>query len=352
MTSRLTVFEWKEVSPTGFALSAPEKFPKGKATLRLEFTGVMNHKLVGMYRVKHDKHWYVYTQFEPLDARKAFPCFDEPRFKTPYEMTYVTPGDIKAFSNAPIKDSKTLENGQVERRFKATPPLPSYLVATAIGPLDVAEKPSANLKRKDGSILPIRILTVKGRAKDAEYALEEAGRVVAIQEEYFGIHYPYAKLDLVAVPDFGAGAMENAGLITYRDRMLLFDKKTGTEDELRGYIGIHAHEVAHMWFGDLVTMAWWDDLWLNEAFATWYARKVSDVYRPSWKTEFRLISGRRWVMDQDSSTASRRMREPITERGDIKNAFDGITYTRGPPFSICLRGTWVKSLFVMAFACT
>ena len=141
--------------------------------------------------------------------------------------------------------------------------------------------------------------------------------------------YPYAKLDLVAVPDFGAGAMENAGLITYRDRYLLFDRKTATESELRGYIGIHAHEVAHMWFGDLVTMAWWDDLWLNEAFATWFAGKISNQYKPDWETAYGQIRGRRWVMDQDSSPASRRMREPIKSRGDIENAFDGITYTKG-----------------------
>ncbi|MEE2787724.1 MAG: M1 family metallopeptidase [Myxococcota bacterium] len=316
-------------APDWLGIQLPRKVTTEQGTLTLSFTGRMNHKLVGMYRVHHDGEWYIYTQFEALDARKAFPCFDEPRFKTPYTMVYTVPSGNRVFSNAPVVHKMNDLSGWTQFTFAKTPPLPTYLVATAIGPLDVAEKASAHLRREDGSVLPIRILTAKGQASRAQYALEEAGRVVALQEAYFGMKYPYAKLDLVAVPDFGAGAMENAGLITYRDRFLLFDRETVTESELRSYIGIHAHEVAHMWFGDLVTMAWWDDLWLNEAFATWFAGKISHRYRPSWETAYRLINGRKWVMDQDSSPASRRMREPIKSRGDIENAFDGITYTKG-----------------------
>ncbi|MDE0883502.1 MAG: M1 family aminopeptidase, partial [Myxococcota bacterium] len=222
------------------------------------------------------------------------------------------------------------EQGKWKRHeFKTTPPLPTYLVAMAVGPMDIAHNPEFDLKRADGSSLRIRILTPKGKASLATLALRETAPILKLEEAYFGSPYPFAKLDLVAVPDFAAGAMENPGLITYRDRLLLMDEKTVTQRELQSFADTHAHELAHIWFGDLVTMKWWDDLWLNEAFATWFAAKIVHQYRPDWQVPIGKLGGKTWVMDVDSTSAARRIREPIISRGDILNAFDGITYTKG-----------------------
>jgi alanyl aminopeptidase len=301
----------------------------GEYLLSIDFKGRMNNPLFGLYRTQQAGDWYIYSQFEALGAREAFPCFDEPQFKTPYAIGVIIPDGLNAFGNAPEAKRKKTMDGRLAVNFKKTPPLPSYLVALAIGPIDIAGSPETDLVRADGSRVPIRILTPKGRAAEATIALKKAAAILRLEEDYFGINYPYAKLDLVAVPDFAAGAMENAGLITYRDNLLLFTEKTLTQGRLRSYIGIHAHELAHMWFGDLVTMRWWDDLWLNEAFATWFASKIKDQYRPQWQVKYDRLRGRSWVMGADSKAASRRMREPIVTRGDIDNAFDGITYTKG-----------------------
>lgn len=311
------------------AISASSRLAPGFYTIDLLFSGEMKTPLMGMYRVEHAGDWYIYTQFEPLGARLAFPCFDEPRFKTPFKISIITQKGVRAFSNAPVGSETVLDGERVKRDFLETPPMPTYLVALAVGPIDVASNEMSHLTREDGTTLPIRILTPRGRRDDARSALAHAAEVVASQEAYFGTRYPYRKLDLVAVPDFGAGAMENAGLVTYRDSLLLFDKAKAPESSFRRYLSIHAHEIAHMWFGNLVTMKWWDDLWLNEAFATWFAAKTVMDLRPDWQTRFRRLDGVSSVMSSDSKSETRRIREPIRTEGDVRDAFDGITYTKG-----------------------
>ena len=315
--------------PDWLAIKTPQPIGPGKASLLLQFRGEMSTPLFGMYRVQHAGDWYIYTQFEALGARKAFPCFDEPSFKAPFTFQIRSPKADRSFANAPLA-KPVIEQGPWNRHeYKTTPPLPTYLIALAVGPIDIAHNPKDDLKRPDGSTLRIRVLTPKGKAPLAELALRETQKILKLQETYFGTPYPFAKLDLVAVPDFAAGAMENPGLITYRDRLLLMDEATVTQSELMSYAYTHAHELAHIWFGDLVTMTWWDDLWLNEAFATWFGWKTVNQYRPDWNYLMQRTGSKTWVMDVDSTNAARRIREPIKTRGDIENAFDGITYTKG-----------------------
>lgn len=309
-------------------LAAQESLPAGSGVLELSFEGAMTKPLFGMYRVKSEENWYIFSQMEALGAREAFPCFDEPRFKVPFDVSLVLPSEDRAFFNTPSQ-KVSRNNGQATHQFATSKPLPTYLLAFAVGPLDVLHDPEHDIHREDGSVLQVRVIAAAGKAHLAKMALRETKSILAIEESYFGTPYPYAKLDLVAVPDFEAGAMENPGLITYRDSLLLFDEATVTERQLARFANTHAHELAHIWFGDLVTMPWWDDLWLNEAFATWFAGKVVSQYRPDWQSEIDSLRWFTWVMEQDSNPRSRRIREPIATRGDIENAFDGITYGKG-----------------------
>ncbi len=311
------------------SIQLPEVVPAGNASLSLRFSGRFSNPLFGIYRVKEGDDWYLFSQLEALGAREAFPSFDEPGFKTPFHVRIVAPKDVKVFFNTPKLEEKPGRAGKILHRFAKTKPLPTYLLAFAVGPIDVLHRPEWDLKRADGSTLPIRLLAAKGKAHRGKTALRETAKILALEEEYFGSAYPYAKLDIVAVPDFAAGAMENPGLITYREQLLLFDEKVDPIGRYKSYANVHAHELAHIWFGDLVTMAWWDDLWLNEAFATWFAYKMVDQYRPDWQVLTDRLGGFNWVKESDSTTTSRRIREPIKTRGDIENAFDGITYTKG-----------------------
>ncbi|MEC9466744.1 MAG: M1 family metallopeptidase [Myxococcota bacterium] len=321
LTPERAVTDW-----LGLRSAAP--MGPGQHTLDLTFRGTMSNPLFGMYRTQDADDWYIFTQMEPLGAREALPCFDEPQFKTPFDWTMTVPAGQHAFFNSPII-GRTKKDGRETIRYATSMPLPTYLLALAAGPLEVLHRPEHDLKRPDGSTLPIRIITARGQSAKAELALRETKTILGITEDYFGLPYPYAKLDLVAVPDFAAGAMENPGLITYRDSLLLFEEESVTQAQLRSYANTHAHELAHIWFGDYVTMAWWDDLWLNEAFATWFAAKAVSKYRPDWNNQTDSIGWFTWVMEQDSSPRARRIAEPIKTRGDIENAFDGITYGKG-----------------------
>jgi alanyl aminopeptidase len=296
----------------------------GDATLRIIFEGNLNDKSsAGLFKVKEGGDWYAYTQFEPIDARSAFPCFDEPSFKVPWQLTLHVKNSHTALSNTPIISEKPDADGIKTVRFAETKPLPSYLVAMAVGPFEVVDAGTAGKKHT-----PIRIITPHGKSAEAAYAKEITPRIVEELETYFGIPYPYEKLDSIAVPLFG-GAMENAGLVTFGQTLILAKPGEDSIQHRRGYAGVAAHEFAHQWFGDLVTTAWWDDLWLNEAFASWMGDKIVDRMRPEWKVKVDEVSGRSWVMNQDSMVSARKIRQPIESNDDIVNAFDGITYTKG-----------------------
>jgi alanyl aminopeptidase len=253
---------------------------------------------------------YVFTQFQPIAARRAFPGFDEPSFKAPFELTLTVPHGHVAVGNSPALSEEKDPSGRRRIRFAPTPPLPTYLVAWAVGPFDVVEAPLPPSAEREHS-LPLRGLAPRGRGPELRFALDHTGPLLESLERYFASPYPFAKLDVIAVPDFGAGAMENVGAFTFRDSLLLIDPDRAPEWQRRSFANVMAHELAHSWFGNLVTMPWWDDLWLNESFATWMLQQVHSA------------------MNADSLDSARSIRQPIASDHDIANAFDGITYSKG-----------------------
>ncbi|MCC6620299.1 MAG: ERAP1-like C-terminal domain-containing protein [Deltaproteobacteria bacterium] len=312
------------------ALVGEAPFPVGRLTIDLLYKGPLPEAPLGVYRAQDQGRWYAFTQLEPLEARRVFPCFDEPRFKVPFGLDIEAPEPMIAVANEPeveVADARP-EDGQAARwrrfSFQDTPPLPTYLVAFAVGELDLAEHPAVS----DGRV-PFRIVATKDKARAAGFAARVTPRYLEALERWFGSPYPFAKLDQVAVPSFGASGMENPGLITYREALLLLAGDEATADDRGWAEGVIAHELAHMWFGDLVTMAWWDDLWLNEAFATFMGRKAMAEVSPEFRMPESAVRNRFNVMGQDARPNARAIRQPIEAEGDIYNAFDGITYSKG-----------------------
>lgn len=321
---------WSQKTADGVALvELAEPLPAGRSTLHIDYGAGFDTPLRGLYRVHSGGNAYAFTQFESISARLAFPCFDEPRFKTPFEVTLTVPEDHVAAANTPIDRAIPLPDGLQRVSFTPTRPISTYLVALTVGPLDVVEgatmKPSATRPYP----VPLRGLAAEGRGEHLRYALERSEAQVVALEDYFGVPYPYRKLDLVAVPDFAAGAMENVGLITFREWLLLLDKKRATENQRRAFAYVLAHELAHQWFGNLVTMPWWDDIWLNEAFATWMGSKVVETLHPEYRSDLGSLASSHRAMQLDTLQSARSIRQPIESNHDIKNAFDAITYEKG-----------------------
>ncbi|MDB4946251.1 MAG: Membrane alanine aminopeptidase [Labilithrix sp.] len=301
--------------------------PAGRATLTLAYDAPYGEELSGLYRVKENGLSYGFTQFEATDARRAFPCFDEPSFKTPFDVELTVPTGMTAVSNAPEVDH-VIAGAKTTFRFARTKPLPTYLVAFAIGELEIRQMTRAS--GAASAAPPIRLVTTKGKdPASGALALEAAASLVDRLAQWFGIPYPYEKLDLVAVPEFAAGGMENAGLITARDQILLADPARMTVAARRGQALLIAHELAHQWFGDLVTAAWWDDLWLNEAFAQWMEAKIVDEWRPEFGAKNDALVASLAVMDEDALTTARAVRQKVVTTADADDAFDSITYEKG-----------------------
>ncbi len=298
----------------------------GDYDVTLAYTGrVESRDTEGVFRQKDGADWYAFTQFEAIYARRAFPCFDEPSFKTPWQLTIHAPKGAIAVSNTPVTVERSDGDGARTFVFAPTKPLPSYLVAFGVGPFDVVNAGTAGRNRT-----AIRMIVPKGRAADARWAAESTGPILEELEKYFGIPYPYEKLDNLVIPQtVGFGAMENAGLVTYASSLVLAASADQTIRFRRAYASVCAHETAHQWFGDYVTTAWWNDIWLNEAFATWMASKIVDRWKPEWSWAVQRAGSRSFAMDQDSLVTARRIRQPIAGNDDIANAFDGITYTKG-----------------------
>ncbi len=308
-------------------LTAAEKIPAGDAVIEIAYDAPFG-QLQGAYRVKPDGRDYVVTQMEPLGARHAFPGFDEPSFKQPWDITLIVPeGDVAVANSAETKTEK-LDGGWKKVSFARTEALPSYLIAFAVGPWDVPVGPDIAPNGSRTTPIKLRGIAAKGQGERMKYSLANTPAIVKGLEDYFGIPYPFDKLDNVAAPDFWAGAMENAGLIVYRDTLMFPDEKSAVGAR-QGFWGVSAHELAHQWFGDYVTMKWWDDLWLNEGFATWMGNKVHGQLRPEAHTDRGLLEGAIGAMGADSLASSRRIHEPIKDFTDIQSAFDGITYQKG-----------------------
>jgi alanyl aminopeptidase len=306
-------------------LQFEEPVPAGPAEIKIAYTGVTREgSSAGVFPMEDGGNHYLFTQFESTDARDAFPCFDEPGYKVPWQLTLHIPADDKAVSNTPVA-SDNVEGGSRTIVFRETKPLPSYLVAFAVGPFEFVDAGFAGKNH-----VPVRIVTPKGKAAQAKYAAEVTATILSRLEDYFGVPYPYEKSDQVAIPvTFGFGAMENAGMVTYSQTSLLADPATDTTNRQRGYASVAAHELAHQWFGDLVTPAWWNDIWLNESFATWMSQKILSEWKPEWKTRVGAVGAKLGAENQDSLISARKIRQEIETKNDISNAFDGITYQKG-----------------------
>ena len=306
----------------GLRTAAP--LAAGAHQIEMTFTGkVPKQQLSGIFRQEEKGTWYLFTQFEAISARKAFPCFDEPRFKVPWKVTLTVPDGQGAYANAPAEKDTPIEGGRHVVEFAPTPPIPSYLVAFAVGPFEVVDLGTVGRNK-----VPARVLTPKGRAGHAETARKQIPKIVAWLEDYFDMALPFDKLDSVAVPRF-FGAMENPGLVTYDAGILLAAPDRAGDRFRMTLTSIAGHELAHQWFGNYVTLAWWDDLWLNESFATWMADKVAVALEPGWDRAVRAVSTASRAMGADGRLTAHPLRRPITRAGDIEGAFDAISYDKG-----------------------
>ena len=299
--------------------TVPQRLPAGKATLEIEYSGILNGELRGFYLSKTARRNYAVTQFESTDARRAFPSFDEPAFKATYDISLVVDTGDTGISNGPIvSDTPGPGQGKHTLKFLTTPKMSTYLVAFLVGDFQCSSG------EQDG--VAIRTCSTPDKVALTTYGVDVAKYVLHYYNTYFGIPYPLKKLDLIGLPDFEAGAMENFGAITYRETALLIDPKTASINAKTGVALVIAHEMAHQWFGDLVTMQWWDNIWLNEGFATWMENKPVEAMHPEWNIDQLVISGMDGTLNLDAQPTTRAIRARADTPGEIEQMFDGISY--------------------------
>ena len=291
----------------------------GSATIHITYTGTLNSEMRGLYLGKddHDRK-YAATQFEATDARRAFPSFDEPEYKATFDITAIADKGMVAISNYKQISDTAGPGDKHTIKFATTAKMSSYLAALVIG----------NFEYVEGSVdgIPIRVYSTPGKKEMGKFALDAAEHIVSYYDKYFSIKYPYGKLDLVALPDFSAGAMENIGCITFREVLLLIDEQHGAVDLKKTIASVTSHEIAHMWFGDLVTMKWWDDVWLNEGFATWMSSKPLEAWKPEWNFDLDNVKGAGGTMNVDSLANTRPIHQAAETPAQIVELFDGIAY--------------------------
>lgn len=311
-----------------FAIDFPREISAGTASLYFKYHAAYANGLEGLYKVTVDKKTSVFTQFQAIGARRAFPCFDEPGFKSTYDVSITSPRKYKIISNTTEIGTAPANNHSTIHHFATTKPLPTYLVALAVGDFDIiTHAPIAASKLRTHPI-PLRGIAMRGRGDELRTALDVTAKLLLAEEKYFGIAYPFDKLDIIAVPDFGAGGMENAGAITYDENLVLLGDDA-TLQRRREFLTTHAHEIAHQWFGNLVTPKWWDDLWLNESFASLMETKFASQIEPNWRFETDIVKNAHEAMLADGASSVRRVREPVNSVDGITAAFDAITYQKG-----------------------
>ena len=301
---------------------------QGPAQLDMKFAGVLNDRLVGFYRSEYQdaegrtRHLAT-TQFEATDARRAFPCWDEPAQKAVFDVTLVFDENLKAVSNTPIIEESSPAPGLRSVRFGETPIMSTYLLAFVVG--DIV---SVEADADDGTT--VGVWTTRGKENQAGFALDTSVKLLGYFNDYFGIPYPLPKLDHIAIPDFAAGAMENWGCVTYRETALLVDPDNSSAGTRQRVAEVVAHEMAHMWFGDLVTMEWWDDLWLNESFASWMGTKAVDWLFPDWEmwTQFVNMDTNR-ALSLDGLKNSHPIEQEVKNPAEVSQLFDAISYSKG-----------------------
>ena len=305
-----------------------EDIPVGNAKLKIEFIGELNDRLRGFYRSRyHDgngkERYLATTQFEATDARRAFPCWDEPSLKASFEVTLIVDSEFAVISNTMEAEEFDEDDGLKRVKFKETPIMSTYLLAFIVGDLKSVEKVA-----DDGTL--VRVWATAGKEEQGHFAVETSVKLLSYFNDYFGTPYPLEKLDHLAIPDFAAGAMENWGAVTYREVVLLVDPDQSSAQIRQRVAAIISHEMAHMWFGDLVTMAWWNDLWLNESFASWIGDKAVDSLFPEWEmwTQF-VSSDTNNALGLDGLKNSHPIEQEVKDPAEIGQLFDAISYSKG-----------------------
>src|SRR5881227_2432614 len=320
-------------------LALRSELATGEHTLTLRFTGKIDERGQGLFYMRYEEQGsgvrktMLGSQFEATDARRFFPCWDEPVFRARFQLTAVVPENWLAVSNMPVESEKKIDGGK-EVRFAATPPMSSYLNVFVAGELDLIESRSGPTQ--------IRVIATKGKAELGRYALEVTAQILQYYNEYFGVPYPLPKLDQIALPGGFGGAMENWGGITYFESALLFDPKNSSVETKQNIYEVLAHEMAHQWFGDLVTMAWWDNLWLNEGFASWMGSKCTAQFNPQWEVWLarelprdptrRTGIAKEAAMEGDARSTTHPIQQPVATEAEANSAFDDITYKKGQSF--------------------
>src|SRR5713101_3014987 len=333
-------------------IALPNELKVGEHSLALEFSGKITPKGRGFYYMPYQeegagaKKIALGTQFEPSDARRFFPCWDEPSFRARSQLTTVVPEKWLAVSNMPIESEHKVAIGK-EVRFQATPSMSSYLNVFVTGELDAIETKAAGTQ--------IRVIATKGKAEWGRYALESTAQILQYYNDYFGVPYPLPKLDQIAIPGGFGGAMENWGGITYYESALLFDPQTSSAATRQRIYEVIAHETAHQWFGDLVTMAWWDNLWLNEGFASWMGTKCTARFNPQWEVWLENVIprdptrrtgvSRELEMEGDARSTTHAIQQPIANEAEANSAFDDITYRKGQAFLLMLESFLGENAF-------
>jgi aminopeptidase N/puromycin-sensitive aminopeptidase len=300
-------------------LTVEKPLAPGAATIHITYAGKLNDEMRGLYLGKDDQgRKYAASQFEATDARRAFPSFDEPDYKATFDITAVAEKGLVAISNQKIVSDTPGPGDKHTVRFATTARMSSYLAALVVGNFEYIEGEA------DG--IPIRVYSTPGKKEMGKFALESAEHILSYYDKYFNIKYPYGKLDLIGLPDFSAGAMENTGCITFREVILLIDEKQGSIDLKKTIASVIAHEMAHQWFGDLVTMKWWDDIWLNEGFATWMSSKPIEAWKPEWNFNLDDVSETAGTLNTDSLANTRPIHQAAETPAQITELFDGIAY--------------------------
>ncbi len=316
-TQKATVTPEKEKEMV--VLSVEKPLAAGPATIHITYTGILNNEMRGLYLGKDDQgRKYAASQFEATDARRAYPSFDEPDYKATFDITAVADKGQVAISNQKIVSDTSGPGDKHTVKFATTAKMSSYLAALVVGNFEYIEGET------DG--IPIRVYSTPGKKEMGKFALESASYILGYYDKYFGIKYPYGKLDLIGLPDFSAGAMENTGCITFREVILLIDEKQGSVGLKKTIASVIAHEMAHQWFGDLVTMKWWDDIWLNEGFATWMENKPVAKWKPEWNYPLDDVSSTGGTLNIDSLANTRPIHQAADTPAQIQELFDGIAY--------------------------
>src|SRR5580693_3208975 len=319
-------------------VSVAKPLAAGPATIHITYTGILNSEMRGLYLGKDDQgRKYAASQFEATDARRAFPSFDEPDYKATFDITAVADKDQVAISNYKVVSDTPGPGEKHTVKFATTAKMSAYLAALVVG----------NFEYIEGSVdgIPIRVYSTPGKKEMGKFALDAAEYIVGYYDKYFGIKYPYGKLDLIGLPDFSAGAMENVGCITFREVILLIDEKQGSIDLKKTIASVTAHEIAHMWFGDLVTMKWWDDVWLNEGFASWMAFKPMEAWKPEWNLQTDAVSSSTGAMDTDSLSSTRAIEAHAETPAQIQELFDNITYNKAAAVLSMVEGDVGRDVF-------